>query len=85
MNQKQLDKMAHSMTLVADRALKRVDEWEEKNMKDMFRKDAEDYMSISKLIKENKLYAAAEAMLYLDTAARDKIKTYVYNAVMKHY
>lgn len=72
---KRLDKMAHSVSLAANKASRKADE---------FRKDARDYRHISKLIKEGKLSAAAKAIRNLDAAARNEIKLYVYEAVMEH-
>ena len=85
MNQKNLDKMAHSMTLIADKALKEGETWEEEDMKKMYKEDAESYLYISNLIKKGALKTAAHTMNNLDTAARDMIKSYVFDTVMKYY
>ena len=85
MKQEKLDKMARSMERIAKKTIKESENWEEKDMKQMFRDDAEDYLQIAELIRQGDLKNAARRANFLDTASRDEIACYVYDTLMEYY
>lgn len=77
-------KMAAMNDRVAKRVLKRnldncKGDEDSADIADMFRKDYQDTLKISKLIRQNKLKQAWRVADYMDTGARDELSTTVYN------